>query len=788
MRHSSALGRVRGQRSFSFFPTLTTSLFVVTGLAALSCSPSPDGSMPDPGAVCTDCTPTGTMVGKLPSPAGAVIWTAPTTEKLLREAAPPPVDVPETHIYAAKHEFERFQIAVRADAAKSVTLSMPAFAPAGAAAGGAAIDRIELRRVDYVKISQPSDASSIKSSYIPDPLTQVRFGLAETAPAGQNQPFWITVYVPEGASPGDYKTTLHVDVGGNGVDIPVKLHVYNFALPRKLGFDGQWNSSFQALGGSASLAAVEKLKTFFFEHRLTPTSVSWPAGLNYNGGIVYDCATGTFSEKPSDPYDFSQLGPKYIDGKGWNGVGFPSFQIMQFVNNSTPRPDPFCGVARGPDQYGTAAYNAAWSKLLGAIDSYLGLHNWQGKGYYYVQNEPQNQADYDLAAYLANLTKTAAPNLRIAVSEEPKPEIAENPKANGKSYDIWMADLSAFKADYAKLRQAKGENVWWYFLYGDLPPNFNPITIDHSGIETRIPFWGAWRYRISGFAYYSTTGWGSDPYNNPRPMGTAQNGDGFLLYPPVSGELVSSIRWELLREGTEDFEYFLLANGGSMPKTPDLAAVVDTTVGSAVTSPTAYTRDTSALQDLRNQLGLKIEGKANGWPVLMSKPIGAHPRASYFLNFQDPAGDPKASPLIVNGQEWKKIGWDPYDQKLGYGWFGPFIGNATIMKYAYAAAAPNELQRSIIYNDYGRTDTFNWDIENGRYKVTVSIGWQGKTYAKNRVVVEGQVLFDNYATTPTNSYAVQSVVVDVKDGNVTMEAGQFNEYTMLNYMSIEPAP
>ena len=32
-----------------------------------------------------------------------------------------------------------------------------------------------------------------------------------------------------------------------------------------------------------------------------------------------------------------------------------------------------------------------------------------------------------------------------------------------------------------------------------------------------------------------------------------------------------------------------------------------------------------------------------------------------------------------------------------------------------------------------------------------------------------------------------SIAVDVKDGNVTMEAGQFNEYTMLNWMSIEPA-
>lgn len=80
---------------------------------------------------------------------------------------------------------------------------------------------------------------------------------------------------------------------------------------------------------------MEKLKDFFHEHRLTPTSVAWPAGLNYNGGINYDCATGTFKENPNDPYEFAQLGPKYIDGKGWNGAGFPSFQIMQFVNNST---------------------------------------------------------------------------------------------------------------------------------------------------------------------------------------------------------------------------------------------------------------------------------------------------------------------------------------------------------------------------------------------------------------------------------------------------------------------
>ena len=114
------------------------------------------------------------------------------------------------------------------------------------------------------------------------------------------------------------------------------------------------------------------------------------------------------------------------------------------------------------------------------------------------------------------------------------------------------------------------------------------------------------------------------------------------------------------------------------------------------------------------------------------------------------------------------------------------IGDATIMKYAFSTTAPDPLQGSIIYNDYGRTDTFNWDLENGKYKVTVSIGWDGRTYMKNRVVVEGTVLYDNVATTPAQPYRTDSVVVDVSDGNLTMEAGQKDEYTMLNWLSIEP--
>ena len=740
-----------------------------------------DGKGPKgPGPKCTDCTPGGAMTFALPSPAGATLWTATAMDKVLREAAPPTAAGDRIEIYAAQNEYEPFQLVVWPNAAGDVTIDLSAFA------GPSTIDTVEVRRVGYVRIDSPSDASAIPSGMIPDPLEPHAFGASDAVSGGENQPYWITVYVPPTAAPGDYEATLSVSVGGDGVDIPVALHVYDFALPPQPSFDGSWNSSFQSLGGSESLEKVQELKDFFFAHRLIPSSVAWPAGLNYNGGIDYDCASGTFQEE-DNPYDFSQLGPKYVAGVGWNGAGFGSLQVMRFVNNSTPRPDEFCGVSRGGDHFGTSAYNAEWSKLLSAIDAYLVARGWEDLAHYYVQNEPQNEADYEVAAFLADLTKSAAPSLRIAVSEEPKAEIAEHPMIGSGFYDMWWANLSGFDPEYAATRQAAGEDVWWYFLYGDRPPHFNPLTIDHQGIESRIGHWAAYKFRITGFAYYSVTGWGDDPYNNPRPQGTEQNGDGFLLYPPESGALVSSIRWELLREGVEDYEYLLLANGGTLPQTPSDSGTCDASANSAVSSITSFTRDASALQHLRNQLGLFIEGNVNGCPELESTAPGAHPRAPYYINFQDPSGDPAASPLMVDGKEWIKVGWNAYDVDAGFGWAGPHIGDDNIMQYQYlAGAGVDETQRSIIFNDYGRTDTFNWDIEPGLYTVTVSVGWDNRTYPKHRVLIEGNLLFDDVETTPSSPYEVLSTEVEISDGNVTLEAGQFEEYTMLNWMSIEP--
>ncbi len=96
--------------------------------------------------------------------------------------------------------------------------------------------------------------------------------------------------------------------------------------------------------------------------------------------------------------------------------------------------------------------------------------------------------------------------------------------------------------------------------------------IDRTGIEARITPWLAWLERVEGLVYYSTTDWSPNPWS--QPWLNDGNGDGFLFYPPKDGtiafdaanaqsnRLVPSIRWELMREGMEDYEYLWLLNEG----------------------------------------------------------------------------------------------------------------------------------------------------------------------------------------------------------------------------------
>ncbi len=742
------------------------------------------------------------------STAAYQLWTTPPSVRVFKDASVPAATGSEVKVYAARNEFEPFQVVVKPVASGSVAVSIDSF--------GSGITA-ELYQVKYVNITQVSDSLGRTGPY-PDPLWPITNGATVALTANENTAFWFSVFVPSGTPSGDYTTNVHI----GAIAMPVRLHVFNFSIPDQLHVASQMNFSYQTILSKYSVAGtgsdywtyVDKIKQYFIDHRLTPSSVLWSGGLTAGGTfarpyIDYDCGTHTFTDNDGI-WGFELLAERYLSGTGLlngqfatpfnGGVGFNTFMAASFANNDPSldqRPSPFCGITRSASDWlnnPTSAYNQAWFAYMTAMQNYLNSLGYLDEAYHYFANEPQNQADYDAVAWYSRYAHAAAPNLKLMVSEEPKPEIYDQP---GAHIDIWLPVLNNYNPAVSHDRELNhGEDTWIYWLYGTRPPYFNPITLDHPGIESKFTGWFLWKYRVRGIAYYSLDDWSQNPWTDP--MTSGHNGDTFMLYPPSESNtaipygsnghrFVPSIRFELMRDSLEDYEYLYVLSGGQ-PEV-NLTNAADAQVNKIITGLTSYTRDDDFMYNLRRLIGLKNGGEISVIPDIQPPPT--HPRAvgapgNYYINFQDPAGQPTANPLIVNGHTYFKIGGNDYaaDTSLGYGWYAP---PDVHWLTAYLSSGPNVLQRSILYSDWGRLATFEFDLPNGEYNVTLSVGWQGRTYSHQKVDIEGVSFVDDEATTPANPYLVRTKRVYIGDNKLTLSMGIFDEYTMLNYLDVEAA-
>lgn len=562
---------------------------------------------------------------------GLKVWSAPPTEKILKTHVAPVARAP-LRIQASRNEFEPFQLVVRSSTSRNLSCGISDFVKGGRRLTAS---QVTLHRVDYVPVTQLSDHFGRLGDW-PDPLYPLAMEESVLFTANVNQPLWFTVYIPRGTEAGIYTASVHI----GDASIPVELEVWDFTLPDAIDLEGEWGFGWSSvvevykgtMGGNVQpcyWTLVDTLYNDFASHRLTPKGVGWPAGLNYPGGVAYDC-NGNLDPDAWGDWDFQTLSERYLSGNGLdNGVGFPAFLIRGPNSNWPPesRPSSFCGESRGAEPPGNSGYNAKWFQYWTAVSDYLGnTADYAAKGIYHIVNEPQTGLeagpgnDYDIVAYLAQQTKSAAPHVRILVSEQVESAIYNNPRYPGAKIDIWMPTITNYESERAHDRQLNhGEDVWWYFLYGDRPPLPNPTVMDRPGIEARIIPWLAWLDRIRGLAYYSTTDWSPSPWT--QPWLNAGNGDGFLFYPPKDGSiafnacnaqsnrLVPSIRWELLREGMEDYEYFWLLNAGN----PQIGTVneADRIIRRLVDSRTRFSRVPIDLYRTRSAVAAELTAPAN---------------------------------------------------------------------------------------------------------------------------------------------------------------------------------
>jgi hypothetical protein len=544
-------------------------------------------------------------------------WEAPTVEKVLKTMVAPVRQAP-LHLSAARGEFEPFQIVIWSPTAQSLPVGVGPFTN-----GSAVITTTTLHRVDYVTVTTAGDQFDRFGNW-PDPLWPLNNGESVSFPASQNQPLWFTVQVPWDAPPGLYHGTVTV----GSASLPVELEVWNFSLPRQIHLMSEWGFDWSRVveqyrgtaGGSVQSCywnVVDAFKQDFINHRLVPKGVAWPAGLNYPGGIDYNC-NGTLDPDSWGIWGFGVLGGKYVHGQGGfnGGYGFPAFLGLGPTSNDAADslPYSFCGIAR-TSALGSASYQAKWKQYLTALDSYLLSDNYAQQAYYHIVNEPQTLADYTIVGQISALTEQAAPHLRQLLSEQVEPAIYNYP---GAEIDVWMPTISNYEPVQSHDRQKNyGEQVWWYYLYGDNPPLPNPVLMSHPGVEARLTPWLAWAERVDGLLHYSTTDWSPNPWTTPNVTGQ-DNGDGFFFYPPrkdngqlttcgANGQrLVPSLRWENLRDGMEDYEYLWLLAGGK-PQI-DVTNPADAYVAQIVQSRTLFSHVPTDLAATRAAMGNRLGG------------------------------------------------------------------------------------------------------------------------------------------------------------------------------------
>jgi len=224
-------------------------------------------------------------------------------------------------------------------------------------------------------------------------------------------------------------------------------------------------------------------------------------------------------------------------------------------------------------------YQAAFSNYCRLLQAHLREKGWLKYAYVYWFDEPAPK-DYAFVTNGFRKLKRHLPKVDRMLTEQVEPELVGGP-------NLWCPVSHNYDREAAEKRRAAGDRFWWYVCCGPKTP-YAGLFIDHPATELRVWLWQTWKRKIEGVLVWSTNYWTSsaaypdrdrpqNPYEDPmgwvsgystkkgvrRPWG---NGDGRFVYPPEScagahpdGPVrdgpVDSIRWEMLRDGLEDYEY-----------------------------------------------------------------------------------------------------------------------------------------------------------------------------------------------------------------------------------------
>ncbi|MFM8495292.1 MAG: glycoside hydrolase domain-containing protein [Planctomycetia bacterium] len=490
----------------------------------------------------------GALRGSEPDNPGYTVSVISTMTKVRRDEHGPVRRGLDVKLTAARGEGESAQLLIQANQPlKGVKVSAtPLEGPDGQRLP------LELLRVWYVPIKNPTPVGFGKQGPYPDPLVPMRsFDVA----AGESQGIWVTCWVPRDAVPGDYRGRITIQPkGAAATEIDVAVGVSTAQLPvvpaLRTSFD-YWKAGDDEMwyGKEGWKDREGRFLDDLRRYRIsTPPVLPW-------AGVFHKEKDGTWTAR-WDEFD------RQVER--WRSKGAAFFmlrrEVIPWYGREVPR---------------EIADRDAIAAKLRLLDAHLEEKGWSDRFGFYLFDEPILSADWPKAGdtqgpenveaikAIGRFLHEHAPHLRmIIVACDP---VYESVALDQPTY-IWCPHINHFNATFQVQRQQLGEQNWMYVCMTTWKSSFPDMwRIDRPGTSHRAVGSWLWRYQCDGFLFWCVDYWRKNPFETPDIFAEAVNGDGFLFYPDPGKKYdpCPSMRAALMRDGFEDYELLSLVRSAA---------------------------------------------------------------------------------------------------------------------------------------------------------------------------------------------------------------------------------
>lgn len=392
-------------------------------------------------------------------------------------------------------------------------------------------------------------------------------------PAGSWRALWLTVTPPRDAAPGSYAGTLTVRADGTApLEFPLTIEV----LPATLPAPADWKFHLDLWQHPWAVARWHDVAPWSEEHfRLMRPYLTELA----NGGQKIITATLTdrpWGRRDHDDYRSMVEHVRHPDGSWtFDYTAFDRYVELAMDCGITGQINCYSLLTWSGRLYYTDAatgderfmlcdttgpqFAEYWAPFLRDFEKHLEAKGWLERARLAVDEAPAQ-----MMQAMTELVKTSAPRLRISLAGNQAPshytglDLAEFSIILDHASDELLRDIAS--------RKAEGRITTFYVCLDPKRPNTfvksPPAEAVWIGYYTAVNGY-------DGFLRWAWTTWPENPLRDTTYWGHPYHhylpaGDTFLLYPGPR----SSVRWELLRDGFEEWEKLRLlreAHGGDLP-------------------------------------------------------------------------------------------------------------------------------------------------------------------------------------------------------------------------------